>query len=173
MEMLIWRNSEYVKITKDYALTAAKAFQALPEQNEPFNFVYVSGNGATLQPGRFTPIFGRVKGETELALSEFRKQNPWFHASSVRPGFVDPATHDAIKSYIPPPGMLKSGLMTVLSPVIRTAAKSSWSPTQQLGQFLVEMAMGKKESGLAGDGIEKIGDFKIVNTDAINKATGI
>jgi hypothetical protein len=164
---------EYVKITKDYALAAARAFQTLPNGKEPFNFVYVSGNGATLEPGRFTPIFGRVKGETELALSEMRKVNPLFQASSVRPSFIDPATHEAIKPYIPSLGYLKSGLAVAIGPVIRNGFKSNWSPTQQLGTFLVEMAMGTKEKELSGEAVEKLGEFTIVNTIAINKATGI
>ena len=77
---------EYVKITKDYALRAAEAFRALGTPERPFNFVYVSGEGSTLTPGRFTPIFGRVKGETEKALAEMRSAEPAsFHACSVQP----------------------------------------------------------------------------------------
>lgn len=37
---LIWMYRDYVKITKDYTLEAAKAFSGL---NDPFKFVYVSG----------------------------------------------------------------------------------------------------------------------------------
>lgn len=38
-------NREYVKITLDYPLAAAKAFAGL---SDSFNFVYVSGEGVTI-----------------------------------------------------------------------------------------------------------------------------
>ncbi len=37
----------------------------------------------------FTPIFGRIKGQTEATLLEFGKQNPMFKLYNVRPGGVD------------------------------------------------------------------------------------
>ena len=54
--------------------------------------MYVSGLGATLEPRWYTQLFARVKGETEAALAAQSHQR--FHALSVRPGAVDPATHD-------------------------------------------------------------------------------
>ena len=57
--------------------------------DSPFTFVYVSGEGATQKPGMLTPIFGRIKGETETALFEFGQQNPMFKLYNVRPGGVD------------------------------------------------------------------------------------
>ena len=54
--------------------------------------MYVSGSGATQQPGRFTAVFARVKGETELAER--------LQADSVRPCLVDARDHDAIRAYI-------------------------------------------------------------------------
>ena len=50
---------DYIKITKDYTLEAAKTFSGLSGN---FKFVYVSGEGATTTPGMFTPLFGRVSG---------------------------------------------------------------------------------------------------------------
>ncbi|KAJ5468742.1 hypothetical protein N7475_006494 [Penicillium sp. IBT 31633x] len=92
---------EYVKITKDYTLAAANAFSTIKPSNHPFRFIHVSGEGATQNPGRFSPIFARVKGETEVLLGSLSEQNSTFRADSVRPAFVDSATHDAIKPYIP------------------------------------------------------------------------
>lgn len=120
--------------------------------------MYVSGNGATFAPGRLTPIFGRVKGETELRLAEMRKANPAFHASSIRPAFIDSAAHDAIKPYLPSTGVLA----TVFGPGLRAFAKSRWSPTEPLGKFMTEMAMGRWDASLEGLGIEKVGDFPVV-----------
>ncbi|OKL56451.1 hypothetical protein UA08_08219 [Talaromyces atroroseus] len=53
---------------------------------EPFDFVYVSGSGATTTPGRFSALFARLKGEAEMAL-----------AGLLRPAFIDVKEHSAIK----------------------------------------------------------------------------
>lgn len=148
-------------------MEAAKAFQQLPADDaKPFRFVYVSGDGATHNPGRFTPIFGRIKGETELALAEMRKENPLFHASTVRPSFVDAKTHEAIAQYIPQPPLMTAVTGSVLGPVLRSF-KRVWSPTESLGQFLTGMAMGKFDHQLNGSGISRIGDFPIVENSGI------
>ncbi|KAG7124996.1 Leucinostatins biosynthesis cluster protein T like [Verticillium longisporum] len=63
---------DYVTITKDYPLAAAKAFANLASADEPFRFVYVSAGGATQTPGFLTPYYGVVKGEAETLLSELR-----------------------------------------------------------------------------------------------------
>ncbi|EON95839.1 putative nucleoside-diphosphate-sugar epimerase protein [Phaeoacremonium minimum UCRPA7] len=94
-------SGDYVKITRDWPAEAAKAFQALTPENEPFNFVYVSGVGATTEPGLFSAFWARIKGEAELALADIRKENPLLRASSVRLGFGSEAKHDAIKPYLP------------------------------------------------------------------------
>src|SRR5436309_10924162 len=81
---------DYIKITKDYTLEAAKAFSG-PSDN--FKFVYVSGEGATTTPGMFTPLFGRVKGDTEAALLDLGKKMPTLKVFSLRPGAVDRSSH--------------------------------------------------------------------------------
>ncbi|KAH2762684.1 hypothetical protein KXW18_004943, partial [Aspergillus fumigatus] len=135
---------DYIKITKTYAVEAAKAFRTLPPPNQPFHFVYVSGTGATTQPGFFTSLFARVKGETELELAELRRATPLFRASSVRPAFIDHAHHEAIKKYVPPRPTYET-LFRPLAPVFRAAMPGLCSPTEQLGRFLTEMAMGRHE----------------------------
>ncbi|KAI1103831.1 putative nucleoside-diphosphate-sugar epimerase [Jackrogersella minutella] len=160
---------EYVKITKDYALEASKAFQTLATEQEPFNFVYVSGAGATTQPSQFSAIFARVKGETELALAEMRKANPSFHACSVRPAYIDPSKHDAIKSYIPAQTLLHRSLVTIFGPMIKVGLQSHWSPTFELGGFLTEMAMGRYKSQLKANDIQMEGEFPILENSAFRR----
>src|SRR5689334_1949880 len=92
--------SKYVEITHDYSLAAAKAFSTLHPES-PFTFVYVSGEGATQKPGMFTPIFGRVKGQTEQALFDLGKANPQFKVYNVRPAGVDWRQHSEIHPFIP------------------------------------------------------------------------
>ncbi|KAI0134820.1 putative nucleoside-diphosphate-sugar epimerase [Daldinia grandis] len=164
---------EYVKITKDYTLAASEAFQKLGSEKEPFNFVYVSGTGATTQPGRFSAIFARVKGETELALADMRKRNPSFHASSIRPAFIDAADHDAIKPYIPVKTALYKAAYALLGPPMRYGAKTYWSPTQDLGRFLTEMAMGRYKDQFKANDIQLEGEFPILENSAFRRLSGL
>ncbi|KAK2021819.1 nucleoside-diphosphate-sugar epimerase [Colletotrichum zoysiae] len=167
---------DYVKITKDYALAAAKAFADLAPGDEPFRFVYVSGEGATQKPGRFSAIFARVKGETETLLSGMRAENPRLRAESVRPGFIDNAAHDAIKPYVPDPGFVYNAMGVVLAPAIRAFGQGFVSPTETLGRFMAEMAMGKVDAGLAagGKGIVTLdGGLRVVNNAAFRRLAGL
>lgn len=156
------QNREYVTITKDFALRAAEAFATLGTEQEPFNFVYVSGHGTTVTPGRTTSYFGRIKGETEVLLAEMMKTHKTLYPTSIRPCFIDYASHKAIHPYIPKQEAYKAFLTPLLGPPIRYVAKSYWSPTEPLGKFLTEMAMGKWNNNFDGSGIIKLGDFRIL-----------
>ncbi|CAN8098818.1 unnamed protein product [Discula destructiva] len=164
---------QYVKITKDFTLRAAEAFQTLGTEAQPFHFVYVSALGATLQPGRFTPIFARVKGETETALAEMRKANPAFHSLSIRPAGIDATFHDAIQPYLPAPGLVKRLLLPPLAALVRTFFVSISSPTEPLGRFMTEMAMGKWDMKYSGVGVEKIGQFPVLENTAFRRLAGL
>lgn len=135
--------------------------------------MHVSGGGTTLEPGRFTPIFSRVKGETELALAEMRREDPLFRASTVRPTFIDWAAHDAIKPYVPPRPFMPGVAEAVFGPVIRTAVKSYWSPTEPLGRFLTGMAMRRFDGDMEGAGIEKVGAFPVIENTAFRRLMGL
>ncbi|KAF7543230.1 hypothetical protein G7Z17_g10911 [Cylindrodendrum hubeiense] len=142
---------QYVKITKDYAIEAAKAFATLStSEAEPFRFVYVSGSGATQEPGRFSPIFARIKGETETALADLTIEKPTLRVYSPRPAFVDAQNHKSILPYIPNPGALINGTMFLIGPPMRMLMKSMHSPTPMLGDFLAQLAMGKLDGRLEG-----------------------
>ncbi|KAJ5514931.1 hypothetical protein N7463_004483 [Penicillium fimorum] len=167
---------EYVKITKDYTLAAANAFSTIKPSNHPFRFIHVSGEGATQTPGRFSPIFARVKGDTEMLLGTLSEQKPTIRIDSVRPAFVDSATHDAIKPYIPSSGVTgvvsKLGL-ALLAPGIRCLIKSMHSPTEHLGSFLTEMAMGRYEEKLQGPGVFKLGGGFVVGNSGMRRILGL
>ncbi|ORY70448.1 putative nucleoside-diphosphate-sugar epimerase [Pseudomassariella vexata] len=166
---------EYIKITKTYALEAAKAFQTLPPSpRDPFNFVYISGSGATTEPGWFSMISARTKGETEAALAEMRRANPQLHASSVRPAFIDEWAHEAIKPYVPAKPLAYKFFLPFVGVGIRRGMVSLWSPTEPLGRFLVEMAMGRHQGSLtAGNDIQKIGEFPILENTAFRRLAGL
>ncbi|CAH0041753.1 unnamed protein product [Clonostachys rhizophaga] len=160
---------QYVKITKTFAVEAAKAFATLPPKDEPFRFVYVSGGGATVEPGRFTQIFGRVKGETELELAELRKNNPLLQTMSMRAGWVDPSAHEAIKPYIPQQFLALRIGGALLGPPIRAFGRDMlWSPTESLGGFLTEMAKGTYDDKyVPGKYLYKLGDFPILENPVL------
>ena len=183
---------EYVKITKDYTLAAARSFATLrsspssssdgdakqqqqqQQQQKPFRFIYVSGEGATQTPGRFSAIFARVKGETEQALADLTRELPAsLQADSVRPAFVDPSRHDAIKPYIPDPGMLYRVGMVPLGPLIRNAFRGMHSPTEQLGTFLTQMATGKLDGKLEGPGAFKLGPSWVIENVGLRRVMGL
>ncbi|RHZ45582.1 putative nucleoside-diphosphate-sugar epimerases [Aspergillus thermomutatus] len=164
---------EYLKITKTYALEAAKAFQSLPSPTQSFHFVYVSGAGATTKPGFFASLFARVKGETEVELAQLRRQSPLFRASSVRPAFVDCAHHGAIKKYLPPRPAYET-LLRPLGPVMRGMAPGLCSPTEHLGRFLTEMAMGRYEDRLVGGkDVQMVGEMPILENTAFRRLAGL
>ncbi|CAI7609444.1 unnamed protein product [Penicillium glandicola] len=164
---------QYVKITKDYTMAAANAFSTIKPSDHPFRFIHVSGEGATQTPGRFSPIFAEVKGKTETLLGTLSELKPTFRVDTVRPAFVDPATHDAIKPYIPLPNMFSKLGVALLGPGIRHIMKSMHSPTEHLGSFLTEMAMGRYEAKLAGPGVFKLGGGYVVENAGMRRILGL
>jgi len=164
---------EYVRITKDYAIEAAKAFSSLREPQgdltesnaevaKKFKFIYVSGEGATLHPRPWTPIFGRIKGETERALldaSKTAQYSPLLSVYSVRPAAVDgknqPWIWDQVLS------TKRTALQRFYLPTLMAPIRWGWfghslhSPTEELGRVLVEMAVSEQRGAFeAGDGVD-------------------
>ncbi|KAH8646104.1 hypothetical protein BX600DRAFT_156960 [Xylariales sp. PMI_506] len=142
------RKEEYETITKTWALAAAKAFSRLvPDKKAdtttaayPFRFIFVSGLSATQEPGRFTTLQARVKGETELQLSQLVTDD--FHIEAPRPGAVDPKGHAAIAPFVPDPGTVARYARAAVLPLMSRFA-GLHSPTEELGRCLVWMAMGR------------------------------
>ncbi|KAK4197967.1 hypothetical protein QBC40DRAFT_332238 [Triangularia verruculosa] len=167
---------DYITITKTYPLAFASAFQ--PVSKKPFNFVYISGQGATFHPGLFTPLFGKTKGETELALAEFRRKNPFFQASTVRLGFVDWIEQDkSVTRYMPTLGAMRTGLGHLLHPVFKVGMKGNLSPTEPLGGFLTGLAMGRWDRELrgvkGGEGQVLEGGFSVVENMFFRRVMGL
>jgi hypothetical protein len=147
-----------------------------PHKTQPFHFVYVSGDGATFAPNYFTPFFGRVKGETELALAELQKLNAsTLRATTVRPGFVDWTGHAELKPYLPAIGAFKNVAGSIISPVFRYGLKSKWTPTEPLGRFLTGMATGMWDDALdGGEGVQRLpGGFTVVENSGLRRLIGL
>jgi hypothetical protein len=171
--------SEYVTITRDYTVAAAKAFgsnaaRKAAHGDKPFKFIYVSGEYATTTPGRFTPTFGRVKGETEKALLDLNAsaEYPDLRVYSARPGGVDlgadPAVDKATKA------KRNAGLKKfepVLMPLFRVLYANMVSPTKELGKVLTDLAVGDGERIKDGPGIS--GEGRTIGNVALRKMGGL
>ncbi|KAL6250482.1 hypothetical protein RBB50_002784 [Rhinocladiella similis] len=168
---------KYLEITKEYTLNAARAFAGLDrgpsaggegegedasgnaKGRKKFKFIYVSGEGATQTPGRLTPLFGRVKGETETALINLAKEpglRNRLGVYSVRPAGVDGTNQPWIwrKIMRDQRSVFQRVVLANLLPPIRVLGRESWlSPTEELGRVLVEMALSEKEDGYQGGGV--------------------
>ncbi|KJZ71385.1 hypothetical protein HIM_09226 [Hirsutella minnesotensis 3608] len=172
---------DYVKITKDYALAAADAFSTLSptsslptSQQRPFRFIYVSGEGATHSPGRFSAIFARTKGDTERALANTAERKPQLlRADCVRPAYVDSSKHEAIRAYIPNAGLLYNTAELAFGPAIRVGYRSMHSPTEMLGAFMTQLAMGKLDTKLDGPGCFRLGPSWIVGNIGFRRIMGL
>lgn len=128
--------------------------------------------GATQDPGRFSAIFARVKGETETALSALRASDPRLRAESVRPAGVDASDHEAIKGFIPQPHLLQRVTLATLLPPMRLFARSYLTPTEPMGRLFAEMAMGRHDETLAapaGDIVTLDGGLRVLENSALRR----
>ena len=73
---------EYIKITYDYTIAAAKA---VVQTNDELKFLFISGEGAD-NTEQTKILFGKIKGRTENAL----RQMPLKKLYIVRPGAIIP-----------------------------------------------------------------------------------
>ncbi|KAL4736788.1 hypothetical protein BDV11DRAFT_210968 [Aspergillus similis] len=162
---------EYIKITLDYPLAAAKAFSTL---SDSFNFVYVSGEGATQTPGMFTPLFGRVKGQAETALLNLSTKYPSLKPFCVRPAYVDTANDpETLKARLLRPDQQSfkaKSLHAIFGPLMRNVLTKSDSPTEHLGKFLTDLAKGDGKP-LSGEGVA--GGGRIIPNVVFRRVAGI
>ncbi|KAI9750793.1 MAG: hypothetical protein M4579_006314 [Chaenotheca gracillima] len=129
---------DYLRITHDYPLAAAKSFATLAPEAGHFNFVYVSGEGADPTEKTFT-MFGKIKGRTEKELLALPASAPAYaplRSYNVRPGYVDPELRYR------PLSVTKRTLEFVIAPILRTLLPSQVSPTAILSKTLVDLATG-------------------------------
>jgi hypothetical protein len=127
------------------------------------DFLILTIPQATTSPTALSPFFGVVKGQCETALLDLSKEQQYssLKVYSVRPAFVDMKNDteviEATKSSGRNLGMLKSGVEQVMGPVLRLCWQGIVSPTEELGRFLVNLAMSDgapftAQSGVSGEG---------------------
>ncbi|RYN40797.1 hypothetical protein AA0112_g2483 [Alternaria arborescens] len=156
---------QYVEITRDCAMAAARAFSTM-HPDSPFTFVHVSGEGATQAPGTFTPLYGRVKGQVESELFDLGKSKPMFRVYNVRPGGVDWTKHTAIHPFIPPQAAWKKAIIAPMNLVYKTMM----TPTKEMGAVMTELAMSRGER-LEGKDIGMEG--RLVSNVALRRMAGL
>ncbi|KAK9330748.1 hypothetical protein V1520DRAFT_276566 [Lipomyces starkeyi] len=143
------KKDEYVRITHDYPLAAAKSFSSLSNTGK-FNFIYVSGEGA--DPTENSKLlFGRIKGLTESELLSLPSTSTWeaLRVFNVRPGYVDPPNPDR-----PRPLVLRLLVDYALAPAFRQFLPSQVTPVKVLAKVLVDLATSDGNALQGGPGIE-------------------
>lgn len=151
--------SEYEKITYQYPLAFAKAISSTKSPT-PFNFIYVSGEGATTSPRFITPHWAGIKGKTESELLALSKTPEYSNLRPItlRPGGVDPKDHKEVHEFIPKHTGLMKGVEIALLPAVRILMPWMMSPTRELGKVLTELAIGEgkafpvSDEGVSGEG---------------------
>jgi len=157
---------EYIRITYDYPLAAAKAFSTLSENNK-FNFVYVSGEGADPTEKGAT-LFSKIKGRAEVALRAL-PSTPSYSALNifnVRPGYVDPPAEQ--RSSL---SLTKRVLTGVAGPIFRVLAPDRVSPADSLANVLVDLATGDGKPVALGIGVEDEG--RLVRCVGVRRMSGL
>ena len=176
--------ADYVKVTYDYPIAAAKAFASLATGDDgsgsgsgsgKLNFVYVSGEGVSHNPGRFTQLYSRVKGQAELALMGLAKEKEYegkLRMVMARPGGVDGTNQPEIWGPIlERRGALYRAWFKPMLVVVRATYKNMMSPTESLGRVLVELAMG--EAQVDGKGVEEFGEGRVVSNIGLRRLGGL
>jgi len=141
---------EYIRITHDYPISAAKAMSSLSDR---FNFVYVSGEGAD-PAEKGLQLFSRIKGRTEKDLLTLPNSSPSFSSLriyNVRPGFVDSSISEVPLDR--PQTLLERVGRRVLAPLF-WVVPGLRIPSDKLGEYLVRLALGDGAPAKGGQGIE-------------------
>ena len=169
----------YERITLTWPVAWVKAFAgagmgvSTEGQESLFNFVYVSGEGATHQPGSLTSRFARIKGQTEQTLLRFAQDETTsgLKMYCARPGGVDRRGHTEITKYVAArEGILKKLVMTFMA-VVGPFWKSMMSPTPALGDALLQLGMGDGKPLPKGPGVESEG--RLLRNVALRRLAGL
>ncbi|KAH8818564.1 hypothetical protein DL96DRAFT_1671246 [Flagelloscypha sp. PMI_526] len=136
---------EYIKITNEYPLAAARAFPSLSPTNK-FTFAHVSGEFAS-QEESASSLYSNIKGRTEKQLLELAKtrasdaDSPILNVFNVRPGWVDPQGNPE-----PSRSLWKRTFEDrVAGPLLRLGYKRIVTPAPLLARVLVDLALGDGE----------------------------
>ncbi|KAH9835303.1 uncharacterized protein C8Q71DRAFT_710050, partial [Rhodofomes roseus] len=137
---------EYTATTYTNVMNAARAVKDAGvgegrPVDKPFRIVYISGEGADPSQKSWQ-MWANVKGRTEKDLTEFCNSTPGMKARIYRPGYFFPS-----KMYPEDRKHQRSATMgrvdNVMTPAIKCLVPSTYTPTEELGTFAVELAKGR------------------------------
>ncbi|KAI0634767.1 hypothetical protein C8Q77DRAFT_1103991 [Trametes polyzona] len=133
---------QYNELTYETTIAAARALKeaGAGSKEKPFRFVYVSGEHAD-PTGESRQAWARIKGRVERELPElFQGTNMVSHV--VRPSYFFPS-----KNYPEDRANQRSrtyrALDVVFGPVLANLLPASYTPVEDLGRFVVEVAKGR------------------------------
>lgn len=117
------------------------------------------------------PRYGKVKGQAEKALLELSKATPSLKPYSVRPAAVDATFHVEIHPFMRSQKQRTIGVgNAVLLSLFRAAYTKMVSPTKELGQVLVDLAMSTGEP-LQGKGV--LYEGKTISNVGMQRLAGV
>lgn len=119
------KKEEYIVITYDYAIAAAKAMLAA---NPGIKFIFLSGDGAD-QNEKARSLFGRIKGRTEKQLATMGFRHLYF----ARPGAIWPKHQNPNAPFI-------YKLFIPLFPVLNLFFSSAIIKSDALAKALIKLA---------------------------------
>ncbi len=131
---------EYIKITHDYTIEAAKAMMTA---NPSISFLFVSGVGAD-NTGKSKTIFAREKGRTENDLKKMGMKNLYI----IRPGAIKP-----INGHSNVPFSYKAGytLIKILYPLVKILKPSLIIKSTEIAKAVLYISKKGYEQQLIGN----------------------
>ncbi|KAF7303144.1 ARM repeat-containing protein [Mycena kentingensis (nom. inval.)] len=151
---------QYIRITHDYPLAAAKAFSG---PSDAFNFVHVSGEHADWDE-KAPRLFHKIKGRAEKNLRGLSSDYHTLRVFNVRPGYVEPSNRASLT-------FGRRLLHGVASPIFHWVQPLFVCPTDALARVLVDLAIGNGEGLAPGPGIEDEG--RLVRCIGVRRLQGL
>lgn len=153
---------EYTKITVDYPVAAAKAFSTLGDK---VNFVYMSGEGASLEEKG--QLFARVKGRAENTMLALSKEYPSLNVYNIRPGVINPEGNYLAERKT----TMQDRASTAIGGLMGWTWKGMVIPTERLARACVDLATGDGKPIAAGKGVES--DGRLLRNTALRRLSGL
>ncbi|KAH7101199.1 hypothetical protein BKA62DRAFT_749897 [Auriculariales sp. MPI-PUGE-AT-0066] len=147
---------DYIVITHDYAMAAAKAFATLCEK--PFKFIYVSGEGAD-QNGQGYTFFSNIKGRTDVELLSLTQSSNRF--SGLRIYISTGRVSRSIQK------ILYTPLIPLVLLPMRLLMPRRFISKDQLASAMLDLALRAGEPLPGGPGIEN--DGRLVRNSAMRE----
>jgi len=155
---------EYVRVTHDFPVAAAKAFASLDDHDRSFKFVYISGEGVNwTSKGQ---LYARIKGRAEQSLVSL----PNLNVFCVRPGVVG-----ASKSLGGNLAQRKANWtdvgLKVMGPVTEVLWKGMAISTEVLAKACLSLATGDGKP-VEGKGVCEEGEGRVLGNVALRRLGG-